>query len=433
MNMRIAKLSMDAEDKSKIGIEGKSSVKYFLKANHNVEAKRWFWSLNNAIQWAKDEAREEQKREAQQTQATRQAISEHKADLAASSNRLAPTTAVDQMSESFVSLRMPPGSVTATSIADDASASGSVDFNARQPGRSRGPTAIAGDLDEEDDFGDDASDHEVQPVPRDAFDITAHSAGLQLKLLSQVSGALQAQSTSNPHLPISDPSIKTAVSTYDSAVKTLQGMVLDLLRISKDRETYWQYKLDRETDMRRLWEESMAKLAYEQEELEGRIGESEEKRKATKKALREVLEESTIVESATKRENLNSHDSTEEDFSRAGISRRKTVTTLHDLSDLESDDDEEFFDAVGAGEVPIEPMPKSPPPSTPVAEAPTDVLADASRSQANDDIVSSFRGYEDPLRTRLALDADNRPQISLWVSCKTLTLSPTSLIWHRGF
>lgn len=71
--MRIAKLYMDPQDKQRFEIQGKSSVKYHLKANHQVEAKRWYWALNNAIQWAKDEAREEEKRTTQDQEALKQA------------------------------------------------------------------------------------------------------------------------------------------------------------------------------------------------------------------------------------------------------------------------------------------------------------------------------------------------------------------------
>lgn len=71
--MRIAKLYMDPQDKQRFEIQGKSSVKYHLKANHQVEAKRWYWALNNAIQWAKDEAREEEKRATQDHEALKQA------------------------------------------------------------------------------------------------------------------------------------------------------------------------------------------------------------------------------------------------------------------------------------------------------------------------------------------------------------------------
>lgn len=73
INMKIAQLRMDPKDKLLFEIHGKSSVKYNLKANHVVEATRWFWALNNAIQWAKDEAREEQKRQQQETLALREA------------------------------------------------------------------------------------------------------------------------------------------------------------------------------------------------------------------------------------------------------------------------------------------------------------------------------------------------------------------------
>ena len=76
INMRIAKLHMDPKDKLQFEIHGKSSVKYSLKANHQVEAKRWFWALNNAIQWAKDEAKEEQRRQQQETLALREARNE---------------------------------------------------------------------------------------------------------------------------------------------------------------------------------------------------------------------------------------------------------------------------------------------------------------------------------------------------------------------
>lgn len=71
--MRIAKLYMDPQDKQRFEIQGKSSVKYHLKANHQVEAKRWYWALNNAIQWAKDEAREEEKRTTQDQESLKQA------------------------------------------------------------------------------------------------------------------------------------------------------------------------------------------------------------------------------------------------------------------------------------------------------------------------------------------------------------------------
>ena len=40
--MKITKLYMDPQDKTRFEIQGKASVKYHLKANHVDEAKRWF-------------------------------------------------------------------------------------------------------------------------------------------------------------------------------------------------------------------------------------------------------------------------------------------------------------------------------------------------------------------------------------------------------
>lgn len=128
-----------------------------------------------------------------------------------------------------------------------------------RPVRGAQITTIAGDLDDEEEYGDDASDHEIQPLSKDAFNITAHSASLQLKLLAQVSAALQAESSKDQAVLVSNPTVKQALSTYESAVASLQGLVDDLLRISRDRDAYWQYRLDREADVRRLWEDSMVR------------------------------------------------------------------------------------------------------------------------------------------------------------------------------
>jgi hypothetical protein len=100
------------------------------------------------------------------------------------------------------------------------------------------------------------------------------------------------------------------------------------------------------------------------------------------------------------------------------LSRRKsTIADLTNLSDSDEDDDEEFFDAVGTGEVEvINQMPQSfSSPSLPASSnepnEPINDMREAKRSQ----IAPSFRGYEDPVRKRLKMDADDRPKISLWV------------------
>ena len=99
--------------------------------------------------------------------------------------------------------------------------------------------------------------------------------------------------------------------------------------------------------------------------------------------------------------------------------RKSTIADLTNLSDSDSDEDEEFFDAVDAGEVEVvDVMPPSSPPPVPKEDL-TD-LKSAERGDLRatkaEDIKASFKGYEDPIRKRFKMEADNRPKISLWVN-----------------
>ena len=447
--MKIAKLSMDAQDKSRFEIEGKSSVKYHLKANHTVEAKRWFWALNNAIQWSKDEARDEEQRKQRDAEISRHARQDTKSylenskdagkselkDSKLSGKGLAPATTLDIPSDSLS--HASTKNFTSPNIGVLGDDQGSF-YEPHEPSvrgddmtriASRANTAtIAGDLDDDDEHGDDASSREMQPTSKDAFNITAHSANLQLDLLGQVSKALKDQSKNKPETKMADEAILQAIDTYESAVKSLQSMIGDLLRIARDRDAYWKYRLDREADMRRLWEESMTKVAKEQEKLESRIGESEEKRKRTKRVLRDVLDgggdsnshESEIFPSYADRE---SEPVAKEDsaFTRRkplavrGLRRKSTIAALTELSDSDSDADEEFFDAVGAGEVEVSTtMPLSPGGEllTSTTDVPSEHIDCENKAS---ELAASFKGYEDPVRKRLKMEADDRPKISLWV------------------
>lgn len=433
INMRIAKLHMDPQDKLRFEIHGKSSVKYHLKANHQVEAKRWFWALNNAIQWSKDEAREEEKRQTRETEALRQA----KVDQATKEGDTGSTASSRPNGRNSVfspagsgALVPPAGSRTGASTGEDDDLGNST-YDASLGGEevsrfeSRTGKSI-GDLDDEDDYGDDVSSDKAQPVSKDAFNITAQSVKLQLDLLAQVSAALQAEKAKNPSMTISDPTAVQAITSYEGAVSSLKGLVGDLFRIARDRDAYWQYRLDREANVRRMWEESMAKVAKEQEELENRIGESEDKRKRTKKALRDALQglhsgetsqaKHAIAETAAIHE-VDEPVEVDETAAPRKDSTKPTLAELAELSDSESDD-EEFFDAIQEGEVEIvEELPvTSPLPLETEEKPPAMDLREAKAAE----IVPSFKGYEDPVRTRLTMDEDNRPKISLWGILKSM-------------
>lgn len=445
INMKIAKLYMDPQDKQRFEIQGKSSVKYHLKANHQVEAKRWYWALNNAIQWSKDEAREEEKRHNRETEALKQAKMEQYDKRPSKEGDALSVTSSRLGNKNFVlstSLGIPltstGGSRTGASTIDDEDYTHS-NYEPSVAGAELGKmvshvgtTTVEGDVDDDEDYGDDASSHEIQPTNKDAFNITAQSAKLQLDLLAQVSAALQAEKSRNPTMQISDPMAVQALSSYEAAVGNLKGLVGDLLRISRDRDAYWQYRLDREANVRRMWEESMARVAKEQEELESRIGESELKRRKTKRALREALEgfemnESrplsmegrdnfVVAEESLKNDGDNGALLRPKPSTSSPMRRKSTLACFANISESESDDDE-FFDAVGAGEVQVVEMPvTSPGLKGKELPASTEELFEDRMTQ----IMTGFIGYEDPPRERLAMDADDRPKISLWSILKSM-------------
>ncbi|KAL2181086.1 Oxysterol-binding protein-domain-containing protein [Thermothelomyces heterothallicus CBS 202.75] len=453
INMRIAKLHMSPDEKTKFEIHGKSSVKYILKANHEVEAKRWFWALNNSIQWTKDQAKEEERQRARNAELLKQAKAEHShlAETPSENASVAETSRSSvQLTRMHSSARASSKSGVQASGSNDDDDPGDAATEAEKTDRNGGGTVAEDDADD-DEYGEGSSGQDAPRASKDAFTITAQSAKLQLESMANVTSALLLESSKNPALTLSDPKTSQALATYDAAIRSLTGLIGDLLRISKDRDAYWQYRLDRESEMRRMWEESMAQVAKEQEELEARVGEAELKRRMTKRILKEVvengiLEGGQVPASAGQAAEAALQEGADTEAPADGVSakspptnltRRQTVMTqMAVISDSESDE-EEFFDAVDAGEVEVSQFPPSE--VTTSQEKQQLVISDAC------DISSSFKGYENGIRTRLKLDADNRPKISLWGILKsmvgkdmtkmTLPVSfnePTSLLYRCG-
>ncbi|CAG8311465.1 unnamed protein product [Penicillium salamii] len=457
INMKIARLNMDAQDKTRFEIHGKSSVKYHLKANHVVEAKRWFWSLNNAIQWAKDEAKEEERQRSKNAEMLRQAKidqtegrpadtpSESGLSHKPSTKGLAPPSLGGASSSgtrlstyaSRTTLDIPAGD-------EDSSAYGGSYDQSNAPNDmnrviSHVTTAPEGDG-EEEEFIDYGSSHEndMPAADKDALNITAQSAKLQLDLLANVTASLQAEKAKNPDMTITDPALEQALGAYEAAVSSLKGLVQNLLKISRDRDSYWQSRLGREESIRQMWEESMARVAREHEELQSKMGESEEKRKRTKKALKEALESATgsrgsigAVPSQVQTENpsleasqveaetsepAEAENPAQQPPTKPALSRNaSTYSEMSSLCGSESDGDE-FFDAIDAGEIEVEDFNKV---EENKLEEPKDGSAEL-RAVKSTVIAPSFKGYEEPVRQRLKMDADDRPKISLWGILKSM-------------
>ncbi|KAH6605165.1 oxysterol binding [Trichoderma cornu-damae] len=447
INMKIAQLHMSPDEKTKFEIIGKSSVKYTLKANHEVEAKRWFWALNNSIQWTKDQAKEEERQAARSAELLRLA----KADQGGShsvQDSHSESTSMTELRRVSTQLHARPISAVRKPDAAGASTVGSLeeeDFVDTYTEADAMHSHSHGHRDDDDDYGEETSDREEPEATKDALNITAQSAKLQLETMASVHAALLGELARSPATPLSDAKVAQALATYDAAIRSLTALVGGLLRISKDRDAFWQYRLDRESNMRRMWEESMAQVAREQEILEARVGESEMKRKLAKKALREVMEgggggggglpSASVTPTMEKvREEAEEAVAMAKASSRILARKQTALEQMAEMSDSESGVEDEFFDAVDAGDVEVTELPPS----------------DAKQHKkgvvvSGIDISSSFGGYENGIRHRLKMENDDRPKISLWGILKsmigkdmtrmTLPVSfnePTSLLYRCG-
>lgn len=304
--MKIAKLHMDPQDKQRFEIIGKNSVKYHLKANHVVEAKRWYWTLNNAIQWAKDEEREIEKRkgaEAERMGRLKELTIQQHQQLQ------------DQRNASNVELTEPTigESTRSSSTVDLGLASNEPQY--QDPSRAQETTTLREEESEsEDGEADSDANSRKEPATSDALALAANSVRLQLDLLAQVCLALQFQREEDPNTTLSDDTVSAALEGYGAAVKSLKKLVGDVLRMTKERERYWKYRIGKEQDLRRLWEENMQKLAEEHEVLQGEVGLERGKRKRAKRVLKEVLRREHVHEPDTTSTSLEADQVGKEDL-----------------------------------------------------------------------------------------------------------------------
>jgi hypothetical protein len=363
--MKYAKLKLDSSDKQKFEIVsgGKASVRYHLRANHPVEANRWIFALTQAIQAA--------------TAENMSLTGDDGGSLHTTHSRT-PSIGIGHRSTSSMDIRPKITNMTNSSAAS---------FN-------------TDDESGEDSFGE-------EPYKAD-FEVTAHSAKVQLEILEKILGSIpQSRIRSEGVQDVG--SVEDPITIVKKAATSLHGTLDELVRMSQTRDHYWRNRVEQEKELRRLWEENMETLAQEQEHMEEAMNNAIEQRRVTKRALRAL----SIA--------AQSPDRGAEYIRRLSISERDRPTTLKPediappetlVAAISSDEDEEFFDAVGSE-------------SSTLAEEPSVLVRPptATKEQVSKEheLQVSAHGYEGPIRTKFEkLDKDNRPKVSLWGILKSM-------------
>lgn len=355
INTKIAKISVDSTDRSRFDIIGKGSVRYHLRANNPSEAKRWVIALTQSSAYYEKNDR-----------GRRQSIID---DSVSVSDEMRVGRSIHR-SESHADTSTYPDS---------------------DRDRSRSPSNQSIDL--ENIPGDDS------------YLMKISSTRAQLEFQNQLLESL----TSIVSEPSSTESKETTIiDAFAQSLRTLHNLVDDVLRMTEERDTYWNRKLEKELEAKRLWEESMRLLAMEKSEMEKLIQQNAQEQKIRKKQLKAALAESQL-NSPSSPSHLSSIDITEtlnkpEDSSnltdyhgqRGSMERAASVISLL-ADDYDSD---EFYDALDNEEG-----------QDVVKLCDSEVKLDNSITY----IASSYCGYPDHIREQLPLDQKSlRPDVSLW-------------------
>ncbi|KAK4054159.1 hypothetical protein OIV83_001185 [Microbotryomycetes sp. JL201] len=424
INMGVAHVTQGS-DKLKFSIEnklGKSFPSFYLKGNHPVEVMRWVDILRQNVDFA---------REGAYITRTRSGASSYAPSVASLS-----ITDKDRRGSEFTFRGVEPStrSSPADSIAE------------------RDPSFIADD----ETFNEDGDQ-----VPRaEDFDLLAQGAKTQLEHTQQLLNSLIVTDSAAGN------SRQTAVKdALKGALHSLGTMLDEYVDVVHERERFFVRKYEREIDAKRMWEENMKEVAAQQQAMEAELQKAARDSTRRKRALQEVRmnlaaspqilspdtaafvdEELRDAHEAVENGKTDSRSSSQTqvptlsvDTTKGTRSRASTVATAmspsrvgrlrsgttHTLTSQElagvvesalagsddevsSDTDDEFFEAIETGQLPITEEDDST--DKQIVKEQTDRFLEKYD-------MSPYKGY-DNLRHELPIKSDDRPPVSLWAILK---------------
>ncbi|KIJ64051.1 hypothetical protein HYDPIDRAFT_112576 [Hydnomerulius pinastri MD-312] len=413
-----------------------SVQKWYMRANHPVEAARWTQAISKSIDWYKHEGEPGPALVA----GRRSGESEKSASLRPSRVRKSFQSAVSGvsgMSRVKVDLGTHGVSGSQGSFVDT--------------GDESSPPA-AGDITQEsinvrDEESDDegANNHDGssasessqnQPPHGTTFDLQGNSASAQMELTAQLLASLSLP-------PDTPPRAHELRAALKESFATVQSIMNEYVQMAKEREAWWKSQLQRERERQTIWEESLQTVVREGEALEKELRTRSRKRGSrffdvgvseTGGTLRqrpmslllvsppvpEKEEPSSVIVTATNAQvavpTVSTPDTvvvpasetpvlltpTQQRVSRFKPPTPAAVDVEEEEEAHDTDEEDEFFDAIESNNLP------------------NLVVSQLLTSPTHSELMlplainlEPFVGYKE-LRTRLPIGTDNRPSTSLW-------------------
>ncbi|KIJ15782.1 hypothetical protein PAXINDRAFT_114163 [Paxillus involutus ATCC 200175] len=399
--------------------------KWYMRANHPVEATRWTQAISKSMEWYR--------REAEQGPVGRRSGESERSALKPSKVRTSLQSGVSIMSRTKVEpgahrLKEEQGSFMDAGDEDNSPAAGDL-------------TKDSIKVRDEEESEDEAANHhdsssvsessQNQPPHSSTFDLHGNSVAAQMDLTAQLLAGLSLP----PGAPLRMQELRDALK---ESFSTAQSMTDEYVQMVKDREEWWKSQLQRERERQTIWEESLQMVVREGEALEKElrarsrrrgsrffdIGISETGGKMRQRPMSLVLASSTFPSAQastyfTASETVSAASTS--DIATAGasqssvlltptqrrVSRFMSPTPIASASDedqevFDTDEEDEFFDAIESNNLPNLVVSK-------LLTSPTHTVF-ALPLAIN---LEPFLGYRH-LRTRLPIGSDNRPSTSLW-------------------
>lgn len=413
--------------------------KWYMKANHPVEASRWMQAITRAIDFAK--------------QGQGQTYENSESDTPSKNSiRSSIRGSVSSLRSTLPSRRerSDGDSVASSNLQPDEDAGGGAHPSHPQPE----PEATMNDRQDSRSENDGSEQAETDTPPHGAsFDLQGHSTAAQLDLTAQL---LQKLVSSNTMIVPSSE----LVTTLKDSMATVQVLMNEYVSMVKERDDWWRARLTREQERQTVWEESLQSVVKEGEALERELREQARARRRGSRAFDisegdgmgtirgrpatlpppPVEEETTVPEitqspepiasnpffedsplttpqahtekqlgsrrqsslATTRPRPLSITPTTTRKFTAGGMALPPSATipsfAADDGDGGDTDEEDEFFDAIDANSLP----------NLVVNEA----LAGHAAVPSQIDI-QPYMGYQH-LRTKLSLTSDNRPPTSLW-------------------
>jgi hypothetical protein len=211
--------------------------KWYMKANHPVEASRWTQCISRAIELAKQSCKA--------SESDTSSIFRHSGRSAVNSSLSVHRK--DRDTESVSSSLVPTDDEGGEHLFRDDSSLQTRENDERHDASS----------------GNDSTDriYHTDTPPHESFELLGNSTAAQLELTTQLLSDLSSPST------LASRAVELNGALKES-LKTVQSMLNEYLHMIKERDDWWRARISREQRRQSVWEQSLQSVVQEGEVLE---------------------------------------------------------------------------------------------------------------------------------------------------------------------